>query len=184
MPGQVILEMTGEERKALAALKKVEGQFKSLETNMGKLGSEMKKKFNEAGKSVEKAGESAKKAFDPKKIVSPLIGGLVGAGGLLAATRLVTAEFAKITRLQSEAATAQRTLTAARAELALNLPGKSAADVRGFQRQLGQLSLATGVRESILTSAAAEAVSAGAGNRALALGSVRAAAKLLPTNPA
>ena len=82
MPGQIILQMTGEERAVLAALKKVQGQVKILETNMGKAGKEMKKKFNEAGKEAEKAGKKAKDAFDPKKSLDLFINRMVGPAGV------------------------------------------------------------------------------------------------------
>ena len=36
MAGQILLQMTGDEREVLRALAKVEGQVKILETNMGK----------------------------------------------------------------------------------------------------------------------------------------------------
>ncbi len=99
MTGQVILEMTGDERKVLKSLAKLEGQVKILETSLGKAGQRMKKEFNEAGKDADKTGKKLKDAFDPKKTLVPFITRLAGPAGVTAA--LVAS--IKVTEAQREA---------------------------------------------------------------------------------
>ena len=180
---QIVMEFSSEDRKILASLNKLEGKFKTLETNVGKGGANMRKSFNKVGDEAEKSGKKAKDAFDPKKLIKPMVTGLVGTGGLLLAIRAVGAEFDKLKRTQESAATAQLTLSQARAQLAINLPGKTPGQVTAFQQQLGQLATKTNVRQSVLTSGAASAVSAAAGDIPLALSAVGAAARILPLHP-
>lgn len=110
MPGQVILEMTGDERKVLRSLAKLEGQVKILETNLGKAGSRMKKEFNAAAQSVDKtgkslgrAGKAGKDAFGSQAAASlkTYLGSAVSIG---AAVAVITKGLREANEIRKEAA--------------------------------------------------------------------------------
>ena len=115
MAGQILLQMTGDERAALRSISKLEGQVKILETNMGKAGATMKRKFNEAGKEVDEtgkklkgAGKASRDAFGPAAVASlkSYLGAAVGVG---AAVRVITAGLREANEIRKEAATGLKT---------------------------------------------------------------------------
>ena len=57
---KVTLEMTGDERRVLASITKLEAKVKSLEGGVSSAAGKMRKKFDGTGDSIEKAGKKSK----------------------------------------------------------------------------------------------------------------------------
>ncbi len=103
MSAKVNLDMTGDERKVLASLSKLEAKVKSLEGGVTSAAGKMKSKFDATGDSIEKAGKKSKSAFGAQAVagLTNYLGAAVGIG---TAIGVITKGLREADQIRKEAA--------------------------------------------------------------------------------
>lgn len=176
---QLVLE--GDASKAVKALERAEKKIEKLERKLKDASTAAKK----TGKAAKETGDKFGKAFGGKALgdLKTFALGLVGAGGILAALRLVKAELKAIIDLQAKAASAQLTLNVARQGLIKNMAGLSDEAIQNALNQATEISKASGVDEKFIAKAMAQAISASGQNVPQSVANVAQAAKFIPEDP-
>lgn len=195
----VQLEMSGDEARLLASLKRSEAEIQRLEAalkKMGETGEKSSKKTQEqlwkeqrevrklkgAWEETEKAREEAEKPFGEKLIPSIT----AAAGGIMSVTTALNALRAEVDQIiarQAKAADAAMTLNQARQDVIRNMPGASRAQIDKVIANITTTSRATNVDEKIIALSMASALSAGGGDIGAAESAVGQSARFLADRP-
>lgn len=112
-----------------------------------------------------------------------LAGGMLGAGGLVAAWRLLKAEIAAVHKVQSEAAAAQLGTNTSFQTLIANMSSQTPATIRDVLSKVPRVARETGVEQRYIAEALAQTISAAGGNVPVALQGVTLAARMQPHAP-
>jgi hypothetical protein len=174
----VTLTMTGEDKRVMTMFARQEAKIEDLKRKLTGVSKASKGVEDQHGRTAKK-GEQAFSTSGPARYVKMLM----GAGGVLAAQRLITAELRHQAELQGKMAEEQITLSGARSSLIRNLQGIDQATILATLKQTREISRGTNVAEQYITSAMASAVSASGQNIPASLAAVEQAGKYLRDRP-
>lgn len=136
------------------------------------------------GDKLESAGNKGARGFSKtNEQLTRMKQFLMGAGGVLAAWKLINSELERHKNLQADSAETMRQVTDAQQGLLRNLPGVKKAEAAELFKEIDEMAQETSVNRSYLTEALGQAVSASGGNIAAAKSAVRGAAMFVPEKP-
>jgi len=181
----VKITLTADEAKAYKAYDRLVKKQREMTREAGKFGKESARSSEEAAKGLKGVGKEQEGVFGEGgiRMMRNFASALTGAGGVLAAFKLITAEIANIKDVQALAAAAQVTLASARRDLVRNMPNATDAEITGAFAAAKAIAQQTKVSEAIITSSLASAVSASGGDLPAAIKATRLSGRYIADRP-